>query len=287
MYNKVIVASDLSDASMQVVECIKDLKQFGTQKILLFHALGLRHLEDLRFELMRYAEPLLNKQKQILEGFGYEVTISIGSDGVTYELAKLAKEENASLIVIGTHGKGLSFESPLGGTALKIIHSIVKPILVVRLARSEEGACTSECLAIDKPVLYTTDFSDTAELAFTYVEKMVEKGVKRVTLIHVQDKTAIEKHLAHRLDEFNEIDTERLEMLKDRLITLGAQDVKMVLKYGLPIEEILHESKEDDYSLIVMGAQGKGLVKDVFLGSVSGNVVRNTSHPVLLIPALR
>lgn len=287
MFSKVIVASDLSDASMQVVECIKDLKQFGSQKILLFHALGLRYLEDLRHELVRYAEPLLNKQKQILEGFGYEVTISIGSDGVTYELGKLAKQENASLIVIGTHGKGLSFESPLGGTALKIIHSIVKPILVIRLAKSKDEACYSECLAIDKPILYTTDFSDTSELAFTYVEKMVDSGVKRVTLIHVQDKTAIEKHLAHRLDEFNEIDTERLEMLKDRLITLGAQDVKMVLKYGFPIEEILHESKEDDYSLIVMGAQGKGLVKDAFLGSVSGSVVRNASHPVLLIPALR
>lgn len=287
MYSKVIVASDLSDASMQIVECIKDLKQFGSQKIILFHALGLRHLEDLRYELVRYTEPLLNKQKQILEGFGYEVTIGIGSDGVTYELGKLAKEENASLIVIGTHGKGLSFESPLGGTALKIIHSIVKPILVIRLAKSKDEACYSGCLVIDKPVLYATDFSDTSELAFTYVEKMVEKGAKRVTLIHVQDKTAIEKHLAHRLDEFNEIDTERLEMLKDRLITLGAQDVKMVLKYGFPIEEILHESKEEDYSLIVMGAQGKGLVKDVFLGSVSGNVVRNASHPVLLIPALR
>ncbi|MGQ9843064.1 MAG: hypothetical protein ACUVRK_05805 [Spirochaetota bacterium] len=48
MFSKVIVASDLSEASMQVVECIKDLKQFGSQKILLFHALGLRYLEDLR-----------------------------------------------------------------------------------------------------------------------------------------------------------------------------------------------------------------------------------------------
>jgi len=136
-------------------------------------------------------------------------------------------------------------------------------------------------------LLFATDFSDTADLAFTYVEKMVESGVKNVVLIHVQDKTRIEKYLKHKLDEFNTVDTERLEMLKDRLMKKGAKKADCILKYGIPVEEIINESRNRDYSLIVMGALGRSLVKDVFIGSVSWNVVRNAAQPVLLIPPLK
>ena len=64
MYSKVIIASDLSDASAQVINCIQDLKKFGAKEVILFHALGIRHLEALRYELARLAEPALQKQRR-------------------------------------------------------------------------------------------------------------------------------------------------------------------------------------------------------------------------------
>jgi nucleotide-binding universal stress UspA family protein len=39
--------------------------------------------------------------------------------------------------------------------------------------------------------------------------------------------------------------------------------------------------------VIVMGSQGRGFISEVFLGSVSHQVVRQAPVPVLLIPALR
>lgn len=289
MYSKVIIASDLSDASAHVINCIQDLKKFGAKEVILFHALGIRHLEDLRYELARLAEPALQTQKERLESLGFSVKIHIATDGVAYELDRFAEKEDASLVVIGTHGRGMAFDALLGGTAFKILHHFTRPMLVVRvqLVQGQPPVCKADCLDLAKPLLYATDFSDTAQRAFAHVEKMVEGGATRITLIHVQDKSRIEKHLKDRLDEFNTIDTERLEMLKDMLLKKGAKDIKIVLKYGMPAEEILKTAKKVDYSLIVMGAQGKGLVKEVFLGSVSGNVVRQASHPVLLIPALK
>lgn len=288
MFRKVLFASDLSEASTHVIECIKDIQMYGTKEIILFHALGIKYLEDLRYQLIKEAEPVLQKQKAILESYGYSVTVHVANDGAAYELWKLAKQENVSMVVIGTHGRSLAFDVSLGGTAYKIIHDIAKPLLVVRLSAEDttKPVCKAACVDIKKPLLYATDFSDTAELAFTYVEKMVESGVKNVTLIHIQDKARIEKHLKDKLDEFNTIDTERLEMLKDRLIKKGAKKVDCILKYGIPVEEIINESKKD-YSLIIMGALGRSLIKDVFIGSVSWNVVRNASQPVLLIPPLK
>lgn len=289
MYSKVIIASDLSDASNHVVECVQGLTQFGTREVILFHALGIRHLQDMRYELARYAEPVLQKQKQMVESFGYSVTTHIATGSAAYEVWDFAKKENASLVVIGTHGHSLAFDVFLGGEAHKIIHGMVKPLLVVRLApvKDREHTCSADCVTIDRPVLFATDFSDTAELAFTYVEKMAESGAKKATLMHVQDKSRIEKHLKDRLDEFNTIDTQRLERLKDRLVSKGMKDVKIVLTYGMPSEEIGKTSKEDDYSMIVMGAQGRSLLNNVFVGSVSWNTVQNSPHPVLLVPALK
>ncbi len=289
MYSKIIIATDLSEASDHVIECVQDLKKFGTKEAVLFHALGIRYLQDMRYELARDAEPVLQKQTQMLESFGYTVKTHIATGSVASEIWDFAKKENASLVVIGTHGRGLAFDVLLGGEAHKIIHGMKKPLLVIRLALVEgkEHTCKADCLSVDHPVLFATDFSDTAELAFTYVEKMAESGATRATLIHVQNKSRIEKHLKDRLDEFNAIDKERLEMLRDRLIAKGMKDVKIVLTYGMPVEEIIKASKENDYSMIVMGAQGRSLVKDVFVGSVSWNVLQNSPHPVLLVPALK
>ena len=55
-------------------------------------------------------------------------------------------------------------------------------------------------------VLFATDFSDIADRVFTYVEEMVARGVKKVTLMHVQDKARIYGDLETKLDEFNQID---------------------------------------------------------------------------------
>ena len=105
--------------------------------------------------------------------------------------------------------------------------------------------------------------------------------------MHVQDKTKIDKHLAHKLDEFNKIDAERIEMLKERLVKKGASNIQMKMPYGIPTEEILRETAAGDYSLIVMGSQGKGYIRELFLGSVSHNVARYSGVSVLLIPAIR
>ncbi len=288
MFSKIIIASDLSDASTHVIHCVQDFKKLGTREVILFHALEIRYLEDTRYELEREAEPVLEKQKQLLESFGFSVKTHIATGATAYEVWALAKKENASMVVMGTHGRSLAFDSLIGGTAHKVIHEMIKPLYIVRLSFVEgpQPSCSADCLDTSNPVLYATDFSDTAELAFTYVEKMAESGVSRMTIMHVQDKSSIEKHLKDRLDDFNRIDTERLEMLRDRLYAKGAKDVKIILKYGEPVEEIIAASGEDEYSMIVMGAQGRSF-KDVLLGSVSWNVVRGAAHPVLLIPPLK
>jgi nucleotide-binding universal stress UspA family protein len=140
------------------------------------------------------------------------------------------------------------------------------------------------CEDFREHVLYCTDFSDPAEQAFPYVERLVACGTKRVTLLHVQDRTRIEKYLSDRLPEFNEIDRRRLQLLQQRLEQRGATEVRIEIPYGLPGQEIIRLAREEDYHLIVLGTRGRGFFAEAFLGSVSLQVVRSSPAPVLLVP---
>ena len=290
MFNTVLLATDLSKASDCVINCLGGLRALGTEKVILAHALGIKHLESMKYALARDAEPYLLAQKAALEGHGYEVSIEVAPGLPAFEINTLANQIDPSLIVVGSHGRTMAKEAVFGSVAFEIAHLATKPLLVIRLkiVEGESGnRCEVVCSDLTRNVLYPTDFSDTAERAFAYVEKIVESGCKRVTLLHVQDRSRIGKHLESRLEEFNEIDSERLARLKARLVERGATDVRVEIPYGSPISEVLKQARKGDYSLIVMGSQGRGFIAETFLGSVSHNVVRQAPIPVLLVPALR
>jgi nucleotide-binding universal stress UspA family protein len=108
-----------------------------------------------------------------------------------------------------------------------------------------------------------------------------------VTLLHVQDQAHFDPHLLYRLAEFNEIDRDRLERMKEVLQRQGKADIGIELCYGSPFTEINRVVRVREVHLVVMGSQGRGFVKELFLGSVSHNVARHSDAAVLLIPAKR
>lgn len=53
--------------------------------------------------------------------------------------------------------------------------------------------------------------------------------------------------------------------------------------YGSPVEQIISVAKKKKIDLIVIGSQGKGKVKETFIGSVSNAVLHKSQIPVLLV----
>ncbi len=290
MFKKILIASDLSPVSDSVITCMKGFKSLGVEEVILFYALGLKYLDSLKYVIANQVEPALMKQKSILETEGFNTKIEIAPGIPSEEVKRVSKEKDVSLIVIGSQGQTAASHLlfRVGGTASEILHSHEKPLLLIRTKVTEtrgEKCVEPFCETFKERILYPTDFSDTAQRAFDYVEHIVDDGCKNVTLMHVQDKSKIEKHLEHKLDEFNKIDTERLEMLKEKLVKKGAV-VEIKIPYGNPTQEILNESKKN-YCLVVMGSQGRGFINELFLGSVSHNISRSADVSVLLVPAIR
>ncbi len=286
MFSKIVVGTSLSEISSKTLCCLKDLRQAGAKEVILVHVMNIREVGGLYDYLRKLTEPILEKQKHILEQMGFSVEAKILVGFPAYELNRLARETHASFIAVHMTAETLIDDAFVGGVACEVIHHAENPVLVMK-AKTSDGQCELLCEQMLSHILYPTDFSDNAERAFVYVEKLVESGCRNVTLFHVQEQDRIDKYLKDRLDEFNEIDQARLERLKKRLIEKGVHEVNIEIPYGSTTREILRKVNTAPCSLVVMGSQGRGFISEVFLGSVSLNIIRKAPVPVFLVPAIR
>ena len=287
MFNRFIVATDLSSASFAMVCCLGGLKNYGAKQCLLLHCISFQEATStaLSYTTDKLEKPF-TEQKAILENLGFEVEKRIVTGSAKREINRIAVEEDYSFIVVGSQGQSMVGEALLGGVASAVINTARKPVLVmpIKIKEGEENACQVTRSDFTEHVLFPTDFSMNADHAFSYIEKIAALGARRITLMHVQDRARIEPHLADRLAEFNEIDLGRLEKMEKIIRLKGKTEVDIVISYGSPFSEITSLIRERDVQLVVMGSQGRGFVRELFLGSLSRNVVRNSDAPVLLIP---
>lgn len=289
MFKTILVMTDLSEASDRVVGCLGALRSVGAEQVTLLHCLSIRHLEEIQHLLAPLIQPRLNAQKAALEKQGFQVKVELAAGVPKFEINRIAAERGSSLIVVGSHGQTMSGAVRLGGVASEVIQTARNPVLLIRLAIStikDESKCEAVCPTLMDHILFPTDFSDNAEHAFLTAKELLAGGAKHLTLLHVQDKERISRHLADRLPEFDRIDRERLERMKNDLPgNKGKVDCE--LTYGHPASDIIARARKGDISMVVMGSQGRGFVSAVFLGSVSHQVARQAPVSVLLVPAIR
>jgi nucleotide-binding universal stress UspA family protein len=290
MLSSLVVATDGSEASDRMVECVRGLRRVGSREAALVHVFNVRDVGGLYGSLQEHILPRLEKQAAVLRDAGMAVDVRTPLGIPFYEINKLACERSASLIVVGSLGASLLKEMLLGRTAYSILQNGTFPTLLIRLEITEENGgrrCRAACEDLFRHILFPTDFSDNAEHALLYLEHIVRGTNAQVSLLHVQDQAKIERHLKHRLEEFNRIDAERLERIRLRLEQCGAASVEVEVPYGSPTKVILERARANRFSLILMGSQGRGFIHEVFLGSVANNIARLAPLPVLFVPAVR
>ena len=289
MKTHAIFGTDLSPASDKLIECASEYKKLGIEKITLLHALGLKHVQAFEDLLRKDVDEKIEMQKKKLEEQGFEVEAQVKRHQPKDELQNMAKATGAAFIIIGTHGISLT-RALIGSTASEIVHSIDHPLLLISMKTIETKEGEKDeflCPKLTGRIVLPTDFSDTAEEAFQWL-KGREVSLPKLTLMHVQDEVKIGKHLKDRLDEFNRIDSERLDRLKKSFNEAHPEtDIEIVIDYGKPIRLILKYIKENEVCLTVMGSQGRGYIPETFLGSVSHQVARHSDSNVLFVPLPR
>ncbi|NDL66204.1 universal stress protein [Anaerotalea alkaliphila] len=288
MFKRVVIATDLSPQADALVNCMGNMREFGMEECLLVQCLHtMESYVDVILSMKTHLLKNLKAQENVLKGMGYRVESRLVVGSPRVELNKIAEKEEYDLIVVGAEKQSLTGGSPLSTNAYELLHHMAKPVLLVRMAEEEreEGSKTwSIGCGLEGPILFPTDFSVNAGQAFQYLQEMVRRGAKKITLLHVQDEGRIYPYLVEQLVDFNETDRQRLEEMKETLLSHGDAEVETMLVYGYPNGEIPKAIQEKGAGLVVMGSQGRGVLSEFLLGSVSQNIARHGNASVLLIP---
>jgi nucleotide-binding universal stress UspA family protein len=203
-------------------------------------------------------------------------------------LNEIAGRYGADLIVVGSHGQSLWREGVLGCFTCAVLHNAQYPVLLlnVRLLKpGQPGSCQISGTEVLRHVLLPTDFSEISSQALEYVERLAAKGLSQVTVLNALDVPGGETAYPPGYQEIAAGAAQDLLLQwKQRLLKAGVPLVNDHFDPGHPIPAILQVLESQDISLIVMGTQGRGFIKEIFLGSVAHNVSRLATCPVLLIP---
>ena len=138
-------------------------------------------------------------------------------------------------------------------------------------------------------ILYPTDFSDVSKKALNYLAQLKDAGTKEIVVLHVIDEKgidAISRYGAGNAETvIREITKEAKEdgkKIEKKLMQSGLI-VKIRIETGVPLKEILKVEEEEKVSAIVIGSHGKTNLEEMFLGSVSEKVIRQSKNPVLIV----
>lgn len=281
MFEKALIATDFSPPAERLVEHAVELTDWGVREIVLAHVIESPDRARLAKELLETETELLREREARLRGLGLKCRafIDVGPPGEV--LHRLCEKENPGLVVMGSHGKGLWKRALLGSTSDAVLRASKWPLLLVRTALLE-GKEAPPRLFDTSAVLFPTDFSDNAAAALRCLKQL--PGVKRVGLLHVQERVRIEPYLRERLEEFNRIDAERLALVEEELSAAGVPKVEAEIELGDATGSILEMAKYGNFTLLVMGLRGRTLLDDFLIGSVAANLSRYSPLPLLLVP---
>ena len=254
-------------------------RQFGS-KLILGHALPplLAPVEAPLDPSM--LEASADSARQKLHSIGKELE----SEGIRHEevlaesaapafLCEMAKQHDADLIVVGSHGaKGIE-KLALGSVAEGILRRSHIPVMIVG-PKCETGKVSANY----RSVLLATDLGIGSLRAAQYAAAIAEETNSKLTLLHVGS-------------EARDISAAARGEVQERLKHLVPDDAdqwcrpNLRVEVGDPAAQILNSALAEEADLIVLGTRGAGPLSDHAPWSTVSKVIRGAACPVLAVPA--
>lgn len=274
---KILLASDFSEASLQLIDRISELKPLGLEEVVLVHVVDIGVPTGTTNLFRTYDEEILKKQKESIQALDMKVTEIVPIGFPATEIVRIAEEEKVSLITIASHGKGIIQRLFLGSTTTDVIRTSPVPVLIEKRSPINKDASVIDN-GLFKKVLLPIDFSDYSQRVVDGI-KDIPQLVEELILVSVIEKAYNDQDLQKAMAQ-NE---SRLNQMKQELQDIGFK-TRVMIYQGSASANIIGVAEQEDVSLIVMATRGEGLIKELLLGSTAHAVARRSKKPLLLIP---
>jgi nucleotide-binding universal stress UspA family protein len=139
-------------------------------------------------------------------------------------------------------------------------------------------------------IVCPVDFSDYSLRALRYATVLAGRFGGRVTIVHVANPLLLQAAAtAYDVAAMNTDTQTELRALAEAVTSEASAvtpEIRTVARVGDPATEIISCGRDEQADLIVMGTHGRSGYRRMFFGSVTEQVLRRSSVPVLAVPPL-
>jgi nucleotide-binding universal stress UspA family protein len=219
-----------------------------------------------------------------------------------FEIAQVAVEQEADLIVMTTHGRSGLSRLISGSVANQVVEHSTLPVVLIRPYIEDEKKTTHPATQTVKigestgPLVVTLDGTAEAEAALEPAVALAQAAGVQLHLLEVVQplETVVTTDLIvlNMMDrEDPAVETARLkEVAQDylgalvyRLKEQGITNCTTEVRVGSPVAEIEDYARRIGALMLVMATHARGRIGELVLGSVAEEVVRQVRLPVMLV----
>jgi nucleotide-binding universal stress UspA family protein len=236
------------------------------------------------------AQRYLEGKVSLLRGQGCEAVAEVASGKVAGEILRAADADNASMIVMATHGRSGLERSMMGSVADKVMRTSRRPTLLIRPPTGASPASP----AVLKRIAVPLDGSDLAEQALGPAGDLAASLNAELLLVRVEQWLFVsatrwggEVGYMPNLEEADqEIAANARAYLVDaqRRLPAATRSEAFVLR-GFAALELDVFFKQERVDLLVMTTHGRSGLARMALGSTADRLVHE-GLPILLVPAM-
>jgi nucleotide-binding universal stress UspA family protein len=298
---KIVCAVDFSEPSVQAARIAARLARRFGDELVLVHAWTspLLYYREVISDPMRVEEKLAHRASadlaalaRSLRDLGLTVDERLVQNADVAEAVNaVAREAEARLIVVGSHGRRAAARLFIGSAAERTMLLADRPVLIVH-----PGAGTLEEWADGKRALRVVmglDRSPASQAALAWIRNLRALGPCDVTFVHAFWPIEQYARLGVRgTIDLAASDHETMQVLARELSPLfadmpgsGNVDLRLRPVWGSAAEPILDEARAAQADLLVLGTTQKGAMARIWAGATVQPTVRMAELPVLCVPA--
>lgn len=303
-FKTILVPVDFSRTTERAIETARELGKRSGASIHLVHVHEYHYPVDFMAPggpvpvsaiTLREGDERIRKQLGALaRKFGIPATnCYIRNDHPVFNgVCKVARQIEADLIVLQSHGRTGFARFSEGSHAERIVQHSPCPVLVARKQRRKPGRPVGATPTgrIDS-ILVPVDFSQCSFAALEYAIQFAERVAARLVVFH-----AVRINYVYTADGFAMGDLSVLidkapkdaELEMQRFVHLAkfrGLKFETVVTLAPPGPDICGFAEKRDVDLIITATHGRTGLKHLLLGSVAEHVVRHAGQSVLVVPS--
>ena len=145
VFERVLYATDFSDVSKKALGYVKQLKEAGAKEVVALHVIdigefartaldegGALDIKKLERDMDEHTTREMGQIETELKKSGMNTKLRVDRGVPLRTILVVEEEENVSVVVLGSHGKGLVQEIFLASVSEGVIRKSIKPVLVIR-----------------------------------------------------------------------------------------------------------------------------------------------------------